>query len=88
MFDRRREIMLSKEEIQRINALAKKKKQEGLTEEESQEQLRLRKQYLEEFRAGFKDHIENLNIVDPKGNDVTSDKVKKIQAERNNKEKF
>lgn len=80
--------MLSKEEIQRINALAKKKKQEGLTEEESQEQLRLRKQYLEEFRAGFKDHIENLNIVDPKGNDVTSDKVKKIQAERNNKEKF
>ncbi|HCW9127425.1 TPA: DUF896 domain-containing protein, partial [Staphylococcus aureus] len=36
--------------IERINELAKKKKEVGLTQEEAKEQTALRKAYLESFR--------------------------------------
>ena len=73
--------------IDRINELAKKKKEEGLTEAEAKEQSKLRKQYLDSFRKGFKQQIENTKVIDPEGNDVTPEKLKKIQAERENKGK-
>ncbi len=57
-----------KEKLDRINFLAKKKKEEGLTQEETQEQAELRKEYLEEFRRGFRAHLENIVIVDEEGN--------------------
>ena len=88
MFDKGVEKMLSKKDIQRINELAKKKKQVGLTDEEKQEQAELRQKYLTDFRAGFKNHIENIKIVDEEGNDLTSEKVKKIQSERKRDEKL
>ena len=40
--------------IDRINELAKKKKEQGLTEAEAKEQSKLRKQYLDSFREGSK----------------------------------
>lgn len=57
-----------KEKLDRINFLAKKKKEEGLTPEETQEQAELRKEYLEEFRRGFRAQLENIVIVDEEGN--------------------
>lgn len=57
-----------KEKIDRINFLAKKSKSEGLTPEETQEQAALRKEYLDEFRRGFRAHLENIVIVDEEGN--------------------
>ena len=57
-----------KEKLDRINFLAKKSKAEGLTPEESQEQAALRKEYLEEFRRGFRAQLENIVIVDEEGN--------------------
>ncbi|BBD90119.1 MULTISPECIES: DUF896 domain-containing protein [Staphylococcus] len=80
---------MSKEDlnIDRINELAKKKKEKGLTEAEAKEQSKLRKQYLDSFRKGFKQQIENTKVIDPEGNDVTPEKLKKIQAERENKGK-
>lgn len=57
-----------KEKLDRINFLAKKKKEEGLTPEEAQEQTDLRKEYLEEFRRGFRAQLENIVIVDEEGN--------------------
>ncbi len=57
-----------KEKLDRINFLAKKKKEEGLTQEETQEQAELRKEYLEEFRRGFRAQLENIVIVDEEGN--------------------
>ena len=53
--------------IKRINQLAKKKKSEGLTEEEKKEQEILRKRYLEKFREGFKKRLENIDVETPDG---------------------
>ncbi|BDP57161.1 hypothetical protein EfmJHP36_16400 [Enterococcus faecium] len=41
--------MLSPEKIERINELARKKKENGLSKAEEQEQINLRKEYLEAF---------------------------------------
>ena len=74
--------MLSKEKIARINELAKKAKSSGLTPEEAKEQSKLRSEYLQTFRKSMSDTIEHLKIIDPEGNDVTPDRVKKIQEEK------
>ena len=57
--------MITDEEIARINELAHKKKAEGLTPEEVKEQRALREKFLENFRAGFKQQLENIELVDP-----------------------
>jgi uncharacterized protein YnzC (UPF0291/DUF896 family) len=53
--------------IARINFLAAKKKNEGLTPEESEEQQALRKEYLAIFRGNFKAQLENTKIKTPDG---------------------
>ena len=61
--------------IARINELAAKNKSEGLTPAEIEERDRLRKEYLKEFKAGFKKNIiDNLYVLDEEGREV---KVKK-----------
>ncbi len=72
-------MMFTQEKLNRINELANKKKQEGLTESEAKEQSQLRSEYLEMFRSSFKSQIENTKIIDPEGNDVTPEKLKEIQ---------
>lgn len=62
--------------IDRINVLARKKKAEGLTEEELQEQQELRKEYIRLFRAGFEQQITSIKVIDTEGNDVTPEKIK------------
>ena len=72
--------MLSKEKINRINELSKKKKAGTLTEAEAKEQTLLRKEYLDVFRNTMRDTIEHVKVVDPDGNDVTPEKVKAAKA--------
>ncbi|MBK0348524.1 DUF896 family protein [Aerococcaceae bacterium zg-ZJ1578] len=74
--------MLDSIKITRLNELARKKKAEGLSQDELSEQAELRKEYLENLRSGFRNHIEGLKIVDENGNDVTPDKIKEIQKEK------
>ena len=57
--------MLKQSELDRINELAHKQKAEGLTPEEKAEQAVLRQKFLEDFRARFKQQLENIEIVDP-----------------------
>lgn len=71
--------MLSKEKIKRINELSKKSKTTGLSIEESKEQTKLRQEYLSTFRASMRETIENVQVIDPAGNDVTPEKVKQAQ---------
>ncbi|WP_430609145.1 DUF896 family protein [Enterococcus sp. DIV0876] len=74
--------MLSPEKLARINALAKKKKSDGLTDAEAREQKVLREEYLTAFRGGMRHHIEGMKIVDPEGTDVTPEKLKEIQKRK------
>ncbi|MCU9595564.1 DUF896 domain-containing protein [Caldibacillus thermolactis] len=76
--------MISKEKIARINELAAKKKKEGLTMEEAKEQSRLRSEYLQNVRNQLKNTLENVTIVDAKGNDVTPEKLKQIKMRKRN----
>lgn len=68
--------------VARINFLANKEKNEGLTEDEKVEQKQLREDYLKDFREGFRQQVENLRIFDKDGKEVTSEKVKDIQRKK------
>ena len=72
--------------MNRLNELAKKKKAGALTEEEVKEQQALREEYLTTFRESMKNTIENVRVIDPNGEDVTPEKLKQIQAKRQNEE--
>ena len=74
--------MLSDDKIKRINYLAKKKKESGLSSEELSEQKQLQQEYIQNLRKGLSNHIEGLKIVDAEGNDLTSKKVRQIQKEK------
>ena len=74
--------MLTAEKLNRLNELAKKKKLGTITDEELKEQQALREEYLVTFRESMKNTIENMRVIDPNGDDVTPEKVKKIQEER------
>ena len=59
---------MEKRKLDRINELARKKKNgEELTEEELAEQAVLRKEYIEEFRRGTIELLENTYIQTPDG---------------------
>lgn len=76
--------MISKEKLDRINILAKKAKNEGLTEKEKEEQKSLRKEYLGNVRSSFKNQFKTMTVKDPEGNDVTPQKVKDLQKKNKN----
>ncbi|GAB6930150.1 hypothetical protein JCM10914A_41330 [Paenibacillus sp. JCM 10914] len=57
--------------VERINALARKQKSEGLTEAELKERGELREIYLNNIRNNFRQQLETIEFVDednqPKG---------------------
>lgn len=54
--------------VKRINELAKKQKEGGLTEDEKAEQAVLRREYVESVKASLRAQLDNTSIVDEKGN--------------------
>lgn len=60
--------MITKEQIDRINVLARKSKAEGLTESEKEEQAKLRRLYIDGFKESLIGQLENTYIVDEHGN--------------------
>ncbi|WP_117169574.1 DUF896 domain-containing protein [Paraliobacillus sediminis] len=73
--------MLAKDKLDRINLLAKKAKQDGLTTKEKEEQQKLRQEYLKNVRQSFKNEFKGMKIIDPNGDDVTPEKVKNLRKE-------
>ena len=65
-----------KDLIKRINELANKSKVENLTEEEKEEQQKLRQEYIKIFRGNMKQTLLNTKVVDKEGTDVTPEKLK------------
>ena len=73
---------MDSKKLDRINALAKKSREEGLTEEEKLEQKKLREEYIAEFRASFGGILSNTVVQYPDGSrrsleDIKNDKQKK-----------
>ena len=67
---------MEKEKIDRINALAKKQKEKGLTEAEKLEQKALREEYIEGFRRNIRGILDNTYIKNPDGS------VKKVESKK------
>ena len=60
---------ITKEDIARINELARKSKTpEGLTQEERLEQADLRRRYVANIKASLMADLDNTYIMDEKGN--------------------
>lgn len=68
---------MEQSKIDRINELAKKKKAEGLTPEELEEQAALRAEYIAGFRASLTAQLDNTVIVDKDGNRTKVERKKK-----------
>ena len=60
--------MSMQETIARINELARKAKTEGLTPEEIAERDKLRRIYIDAYKASLVGQLENTYLVDEKGN--------------------
>lgn len=56
--------------IDRINALARKAKAEGLTEEELQERDALRREYIDAVTGSLRGHLDNTFFIDAQGRKV------------------
>ena len=67
---------MEKKKIDRINFLAKKKKEEGLTEDELKEQRQLYEEYLEGYRRNLRSTLGNTVIERPDGTRVSLSKKK------------
>lgn len=61
------------ERIARINELYHKSQAEGLSEEEKEEQARLRKEYVANIRANMKSQLDSITVEHPDG---TREKLK------------
>ena len=56
--------------VERINELARKAKTVGLTEEEKQEQAKLRKEYIASVVGDFRNQLDNTYVLDENENKV------------------
>ena len=59
---------MKKEDIDRINELARKAKTVGLTPEENEERAVLRRAYIDAVVGDLRQQLDNTYIVDSKGN--------------------
>lgn len=74
---------MDKNMLNRINELAKKKREQGLTAEEQAEQKELYKVYLGEIRAQFSQTLDNVSVKEENGDVVP---FKQAYAKKNNED--
>ena len=58
---------MTQEKINRINELARKSKAEGLTTAEKDEQAILRREFIDNIKAGLKAQLDNIDIENEDG---------------------
>jgi uncharacterized protein YnzC (UPF0291/DUF896 family) len=56
--------MITKEDIDRINFLSRKSRDQGLTEEEKSEQQTLRRRYIDYIKGQVRQQLDNIEFVD------------------------
>ena len=70
--------MITQETIDRINELARKSRTpEGLNEEEKAEQQKLRKEYIDAYKASLRSELEHTVVVRPDGTRQKLSEMKK-----------
>lgn len=57
-----------KEKIERLNLLARKSRETGLTEDEKSEQNALRNEYRDNIRKSLSGQLERTYVIDENGN--------------------
>lgn len=74
--------------VERINELARKAKTVGLTEEEKQEQAKLRKEYIASVVGDLRNQLDNTYVLDENENKVkiTAYNSKEKEKEAENKD--
>lgn len=70
--------MITPELLARINELARKKRTQGLTEDEAREQKRLYEIYLSAIRGQVINLLDSIEFVDESANKTKPSKKKKI----------
>lgn len=65
--ERKRSKKMNEQKIARINELYHKMKSVGLTEEEKQEQQKLRKEYILAIRKNLRGTLERVSILEEDG---------------------
>ena len=70
---------MEQKKMDRISELYRKSQSVGLTEEEKAEQAVLRREYIDSFKRSLTGQLDNMYIVDEKGN--------KTKVERKDKKK-
>ncbi|NMP37838.1 MAG: DUF896 domain-containing protein [Clostridiales bacterium] len=65
---------MEQKKIDRINALARKSRESGLTDEEKLEQQALRAEYIESYTRSLRNTLDNSSILRPDG---TKEKVRR-----------
>lgn len=70
--------MITQKTIDRINQLARKSRTpEGLTDAEKAEQQRLRREYIEAYKASLRGQLEHTIVVRPDGTRQKLSEMKK-----------
>ncbi len=59
--------MTMEEKIARINALARKAKADGLSDDERAEQAQLRRDYIDSVKANLKAQLDSMYVLDETG---------------------
>ncbi len=67
---------MNQAKIDRINELARLAKQRELTSAEQEERQKLRREYIDAFKASLVGQLESTYIVDPNGNKRKIEKKK------------
>lgn len=75
--------MITEEMIARINELYRKSQAEGLTKEETAEQARLRREYVNAIRSSLRSNLDTIKIQEPDGTLID---VKKRHEEKMKKQ--
>ncbi len=60
--------MITDEQIKRINELARKSREKGLSDSEKDEQVQLRALYIQSIKESLTAQLDHTYIVDEKGN--------------------
>lgn len=65
---------MDEKKIKRINELARKMRESGLTDAEKEEQATLRREYIDSYKRNLESQLDNITILETDG---TKRKLKK-----------